>query len=323
MPLLWREAKEVVAKYADRGALCPENKKVDLFLRQVLQFMLYSGTYGNLRKFCFCAVKGCFTLPYELEVPIRVQIDGEVGNVWDRWYEFYNTQNVDDKACLPAGDALFEDPNLYPTVYDLPSSGSRVGVLGTCIEGDTAHIIITGVDTSGREVFTMHEGVKIAGEYLRIRKGDLRYTQTYFSKIVSVVKTVTNGYVQLFWVRPEQNAKGFLSDYSPLEEKPQFRRCRLTSKNCGNFSKVSVIGRIRLKSAYADTDYIPFENIYALQLAAQTVNANFNDNVQLASAKGTMMQDVINKENEFKKVNNGQPIEMARMLSGGSIKNII
>lgn len=323
MRLTWKQAKDFLSQYAGRGALCPTTPdKIDLFVRSVLEYMLISGSYGNIRKFCFCAVKGCITLPYELEVPLKVKIDGQVGSVWDKWFEYHSAKNFEEAGCTPAQDALFEDPNEYPTVYDLPATGAQVGVLGTCYEAEDAHVIIQGVDTSGREVFSVHKGQKISGEYLSIQKGNLRFTSTTFAKITGVVKTKTNGYVELFWVREAFNQKGFLSDYSPLEERPFYRRIKLRTK-CDNFSKISIIGRIRLKSAYADTDYIPFDTLYTLQLAAQAINASYNDNTENAIAKDGMMTGLINRENAYKKVNVGQPVEVLFTTSGGSIKNII
>ncbi len=322
MPITWGEAKNICSQYAGRGGVCPTADRVNLFVRQVLDYMLLSGEYGNLRKFCFNAVKGCFTVPFELEVPLKIKFDGAVGTVWDKWFEWHNTRDIDGQ-CFPFQEAALEDPNYYPTVYDLPSAGAYVGVVGTCLEDADAHIIIQGIDTTGREVFTVHKGEKVSGEYLSIKKGELRYTQVVFSKITGVLKTKTNGYTPLYWVRPEVQAKGFLSDYSPLEEKPSYRRFRIVSSNCGNSVKVTVLGRIRLKPAYADTDFIPFDSLYTLELAAQAINANYNNDTATAGAKDKMMQDMIVRGNEYKRVQNGQPIEIFFPLSAGTIKNIV
>jgi hypothetical protein len=120
-------------------------------------------------------------------------------------------------------------------VYDLPSSFCRVGCLGTADEADDAYLIVQGKDGSGREIITDHQGTKISGEYLRIRKGEVRYTQVNFAAIDSITKSKTNGYVQLLWVRPDLNTKGFLADYSPFEETPAYRRFKL-SRAWGNCS---------------------------------------------------------------------------------------
>lgn len=325
MAVTFGEAKNLLAQFAGRGGKCPNTQEVYLFVKQVLQYMLYSGTYGNLRKFCFNAVDGCFTAPFELEVPLKVKIDSNVGTVWSKWHEFYNYGEME--GCVPASDALYEEPNLYPTVYELPSGGARVGALATACEEVNAYLIVQGLDPSGREVITNHEGKQVVGEYLRLRKGILRYTQVAFGKITAIEKSKTNGYVQLFWVNSEATMKGFLADYSPLEEKPQYRRFKLTTQNCGsNCStclKVSVLARIRLKDNYADNDIIPFDNLYAISIAGQAVQAQFNGDAAQAQAKDQMMQDLIARESEYKRVSPGQPVDIFYPLSGGSITNIV
>lgn len=324
MPLTYLEAKKLLSQYQGRGGKCPTNDEIDLFIQEVLQYLLFTGQHGSLRKFVFNAIKGCFTVPYELEVPLKVKIDGEVARSWDKWFEWHNTKDLDE-GCMPADKALFEDPNYYPTVYDLPANGSRVGVIGVCSEDCDAHVIVQGFHTNGREVFTTHKGAQIKGEYLSVKKGELRYTATHFAKITDVLKTKTHGYVQLLWVQPSDtvNATGFLADYSPTEEKPAYRRYRITSPHCANSVQISVLGKIRLKAAYADNDYIPFDNIVTLKMAGQYINAQYNSDTQTAAAKDQAVQEMVARENEYKRINNGQPVAFELLTSAGAIKNII
>lgn len=322
MPITYGDAKLILARYAERGGKCPDAPEVDLFVRKVLQHMLYKGTYGNLRKYCFNALKGCITVPFELETPIKVKIDGKVGTVWDKWLEYYNIGEME--GCVPASDALYEEPNRYPTVYDLPSGGARVGALATACESSDAYLIVQGTDPTGREIFTTHKGERITGEYLSLVKGSLKYTQVNFGNITHVVKSKTAGYVQLFWVRPELSQKGFLADYSPGEEIPSYRRFTLTNPNyCTSTVQVSILGRIRLKDSYSDNDVIPFDNIYALELAGQSMNASYNDQVDLAAAKSKMMEATVAEETEYRRITNGQPVDIMYLTSAGSIKGIV
>jgi hypothetical protein len=53
------------------------------------------------------------------------------------------------------------------------------------------------------------------------------------------------------------------------------------------------------------------------------VQANFNGDADLAVAKDAAMQDLITRESEYKRVNTGQPVDIYKPLSGGSIKNIV
>lgn len=324
MAILYKEAREMLAQYAGRAGHCPSPDSVEVkwFLRKVFEYLLLSGSYGNLRKFVFQAVKGVITLPYELEVPLKVKIDNLVGSVWDRWFEYQSSKDLGDGCCL-AEEAMFEDPNRFPTVYDIPYGGARVGVLATCDEDCDAHIIVQGMDGSGRQIFTTHKGEQINGEYLSIKKGTLRYTQVTFATITSILKTKTNGYTQLLWVCPEKNTRGFLADYSPLEEKPEYRRYRLKGTDCCPLTKVAILGRIRLKEAYSDNDFLPFDTVYTLELAAQAMNAQYNTDVQTATAKDATMVDMIRRENAYKQVNNGKPIEYLQELSPGQIMNVV
>lgn len=324
MSLLYSEAKKILSKFADKGGYCPNGEPVDLFVREVMQFLLNQGAHGNERKFCFHAQRGCITLPYELETPLKVKIDGRVGSVWDRWYEFHSTSILDD--CIPAQDALFEDPNYYSTVYDLPKGGARIGVTATTKEADDAYVIVQGEDPSGREIFSYHNKEQIRGIKLKVCWGSLTYSEVTFGTIKSVTKSITKGYVQLYWHLPDKYLKGFLADYSPLEVNPDYRRFKVT-KQCAQqcsteFTKISVIGRIRLKEVYTDNDRVPFDNIYALSLAGQTIFANYREKVDVAAAKTKMLTGVVNQENAYKKVTNGIPIEVYRPLSGGSIKRL-
>lgn len=323
MPITFGQAKEILSQYAGRGGKCPTDEGVALFVRQVLDYMLISGEYGNLRKFTFMAVKGCITTPYELEAPLKVKIDGCVGTAWDKWFEFHPGRWQDVPGCLPADNALFEEAEYYPTVYDVPQCGARIGCIGTVDEHKDAHLIVKGEDPTGRVIYTSHQGEQVVGEYISIKKGNLTYTQATFGKITSIIKTPTIGYVPLYWITPDKNLKGYLADYPPTEEIPQYRRFRLTAPGCSQTSKVTVLGRIRLKPHYADNDVIPFDNLYALNLAGQAINSNYNDNVQVAQAKDANLRDIISRENEHKRVQNGQPVEFFLATSGGAITNIV
>jgi len=318
MSITYGEAKSILAKYQGVGGHCPTAQGVDLFVREVLQYMLYQGAEGNIRKFTFYAQNGCVTLPYELETPLKVKIEEVTGNVFTSFFEYHTNMRMD--KCLEANEALYDDPNRYPTVYDVPTSGGYPAVLANCTE-DTA-VIIKGTDLTGREIFTTHNGEDISGVKLTLQKGKLKYTDIKFGRITEVYKEKTNGYVQLFTLS-EAGTKTFLADYSPVETKPSYRRVRLVTKNCPDKALVSILGRIRLKPAYADEDLIPFDNIYALSVAGQAVNKSYNDDDQGAQIKGALLEKLIETEGNFKKSNNGQPLEVSPITAGSHVKNII
>lgn len=309
-------AKRILSRYAGIGGTCDlESEELDLFVKEVLQYMLMYGTYGNERKFCFQAQNGCITLPYELETPLKIKIDGVVGSVWNRWFEYHSGNNLEG-SCL-ANEALLTEANRYATVFDGPSCGFYPAILGHCCEDDDAHVVVKGEDTTGREIYTIHLGEQIVGERLNIRKGVLTRSQVLFGNIREVACTKTQGYKTLYATDKDGNSRQFLADYGPFETNPSYQRARIISQPCPPICGVTVLGRIRLKDHYADDDVIPFDNILLLRSAGQTINDMYTDRIQAATARDGFVEKLIEKENNFKKVNNGQPVEVFQPLSAG------
>lgn len=319
--MLYGQAKTLFAQYANRGGVCATASGVDLFMRELFQYLLYSGADQDLRQFTFIAQQGVFTLPAEVESIQKVRIDGAVSQVFDQWFTYRSSKYLDGD-CLCPGDALFELANYASSAYDIPACGGNPAVLAHCAEDADAHIIVQGKDMTGREIFTVHQGDKIAGVYLSLVKNQLQYSLVKFSTITNVVKSPTVGYVTLYSYDPTTGKKMFLSDYTPLEEVPQYRRYKLTTDNCCQYAKVSILARIKLKEKYADNDQIPFDSILTMRVAAQSINANYNNDTATAQVKDAIMTQLIGRESAHKRVNNGAPIEFLYPISAGTIKNI-
>lgn len=319
--ITYGDAKKVLAKYQGTAGTCASAADVDIFVKQVFQYLLYQGAWGNQRKFLFHAQNGCITLPRELETPLKIKINGAVGSVWNRWFEYHSGTEL-ESGCLPAQDSLLLQPNLYPTVYDITTCGSYVGVIGTCCEAADAHVVVKGTDATGRVIYTMHNGEKIVGEYLTIKKNEITRSTVKFAKITEVAKTKTNGYVTLLQVSDDELQRSFLSDYDPYETTPAYQRATIIHvPKCPPICSVSILGRIRLKDHYSDDDIIPFDNLYLLAVAGQTINKMHNSDVQTAAAQDTYAKGLITAEGNYKTPNNGQTIEIFRGLSAGLVKN--
>ena len=59
--ITYGEAKSFLSRYAGTAGICATASGIDLFVKQVLDYLLVSGQHGNLRTFCFTAVDGCIT----------------------------------------------------------------------------------------------------------------------------------------------------------------------------------------------------------------------------------------------------------------------
>lgn len=321
MSLTFGQAKSILQPYCGLSGKASSSPELNLFVLKVLQYLLITGSPGGEKTFEFYTGKGYFTAPYELDTPLKIQINGKVGQVVNKWFEFRNGPNSCN-GYEDVGDTLIEDANPYFTAFDGPSCGFQIGVKSIVDEDCKASIIIAGKDPTGREIFTNHKGAAIAGELLEIEKGCIHWTNVYFNEITGVIKSPTNGYTPLYW-RTCSGTVGLLADYSPVEEVPTYRRFKLNIPNCPEYAKITVIGRTRLKQAYADSDRIPFDNLYNIEVAGQQIQANGGNQLDSAIQKDNFLQTLIERENLHKKVNNGVPIEVFYPTSAGSVKGII
>lgn len=321
MSITFGKAKEILQPYCGQSGKSFDSKDLNTFVLKVLQYLLITGSPGGEKLFEINTGRGYFTAPYELDTPLKLMVNGRVGGALDKWFAFRSKpNNCDNYFDLQTGDLILEDPREYFTVYDGPTE-FQIGVKGTQSECD-AYAIPSGFDLSGREIFTQHKGAHIAGELLEIKKNEIRWSNVFFNKITGFVKTPTNGYVTCYW-RDRYGLQGFLSDYSPADEAPTYRRFDLRIPNCPEFAKISIIGRTRLKDNYADNDRIPFDTAYSVEIAGQQVKAQGTDQLESAKDKDTFLQSLVERENTHKAMNNGKAIEVFYPTSPGTIKGIV
>lgn len=323
MTLTFGQAKQILAQYQGKGGKLPTAEHLDQFVIKVLQYLLITGSPDAERVFEINAVNGVFTAPYELETPLKAKINGRVGNMLSKWFEFRSVGDFHQGDCYDR-NTIIEQANTYYTAYDVPSCGSYVGILGTATESPDAHIIIQGDDCTGRPVFTNHKGAEIAGEYLSIKKGEVHWSNVRFGKITGVVKTKTVGYTPLYWSTDlTSSIRGMLADYSPVEEIPSYRRYRLSTNSCPIHARLHILGRTRIKLHYADNDRIPFDNLYTIEVAGQQVNSQYNKELDAATQQDNFLQSLVSREAAHKRPTNGNPLEVFYPTSAGTIKGIV
>lgn len=320
MPLTFGEVKSIVAPYAGRSGKCSSAQETSLFAHQVMEYLLYSGSHDAVRKLCICAYRGCIVLPPEVQLPLKVRIDNQASEVWNKWYTFQAPTDGFER-CWDAASVLKEDGGLTPLAYEIPKDDLVIGVLGTCDEQD-AFLTVQGKDATGREIYTTYQGESITGEKLSIKKGEIRYGQVSFREITAVVKSKTNGYVALYAVDLKKKKEYFLSDYAPTEEKPLYKKYKLGIQDCPAIAHISMLCRVRLKDSYHDNELTLFDNRLAVVLGAQRLQAELNNNLEVAQYKRQATEDILEKEGGYKKTS-GSPVAMFVPMSGGAIKNIV
>ena len=338
MIITYGEAKKIVAPYAAKAGLCPDEEAVNLFLKEVIQELLFRGSNGGLRKWVFRSNSGFFTAPSDMELPIKVRFEdtiahqnayhhdgmihgGHSGFVYDKWYEFYDQSTLND--CMPAEKGLVEEPNLYFTAFDPPACGARILVVPYCEEDKDAHIIVRGYDECGRKVFVQHKGNRdFAGEHISISKDPAKYSKTKFTKITGILKTPTKHYIRIYAYDPATNKMDFLAQYKPTDTTPSFRRFRIVGRKCNGCMKITVLGRIRFCDNYHDNDIIPISNIRALKLMAQAIQNEDNDNNESAAFKNQRVEQVLINESNYTRTAQS-PVDFFVHTAPGNMKNMI
>lgn len=295
------QARKAVGQYAGRGGKCPESEDVRLFIHEVVQRLLHRGAHGALKKWTFCACNGCFTAPSDMELPLKVKINGYPEAVWSKWYEFADAHEVDicDTSYRPG---LYEEVNSYFTVYDMPASGGYV--VAVPLESEEGkYITVQGLDLNGREVFSSVNGRQIHGERLPINRETPIFSKNQFSKITGIEKDRTCNYVRLYWqtynLEVEQvTGRGLLAEYRPNETHPSFKRFRVPNLE-NDCAKITVIGRIKDIEYFHDNDVLPVTSLSALKKIAQLIQAEGNNDIQTATFHENTVDNLIENENQY------------------------
>lgn len=326
MSLTFKKVKELVAVYTGEGGSCPTSPQTEKFAKQVMQLLLYEGAHPSVRRFTFCSERGKIVLPKEIEVPIKVKVEGKVSELWGKWFT-YNSNigefNDPTSKCFEASSVLQQLGEESPLIYDVPSQGSIIGVRACANEGSDAYVIIQGKDLAGREVYTNYRGEDIVGERISLVKDVIQYGKIVFSQVTGVTKPKTRGYVGCYAVLDAKHKKiKYLADWNPAETSPSYAKYYLNVPNSDGYVRVSMLARVKLKDEYDDNELTLFDNTLAIEFAAQRLQAELANNDSTAQYKKNIVTDILEKEAGYKKVS-GNPIQVYHPLSGGAIKGII
>ena len=318
-------ARTVVAEFCGKSGKCAETDDVRLFVQEIVQRLLHRGAHGNMRKWSFCLTSACFTAPPDMEVPLKVKVDGFPEHVWSQWYEFFDVHTADtcDNSYLPG---LYEEVNPYFSIYDLPAGGAKIAAIPLGTEAADASITVQGLDRSGNEVFTIQDGVSIHGEKIPINRALPLFSRTTFTKITGIEKTRTTNYVRLYWQKHDSGggllSRGLLGEYRPTDVNPVFRRFRVPAARADCCVKVTVLGRVRELDYYHENDIIPITSIGALKKMAQLIQAERNDNIQVAAFHSSAVGNIIDDENQYYRTGQ-EPFDYFKDTSPGNNENLM
>ena len=319
-----KRARQIVAEFAGKKGKCSESDAVRDFVIEVVERLLLKGAHGSLRKWEFCLAHQCFTAPPDLEVPLKVKIEGMVESVWSKWYEFHdvNSAEIQNSNYKPG---LFEETGRYFTIYDIPSCGARVSAIPGGTEKEDAEITIQGLDPEGREIFTIRDGKQVHGETIKISRDEPIFTQKTFGKITGVEKSRTCHHVRLYWQTVDCNnkflARGLLSEYRPNDTLPSYRRFKVPQASPDCIAKICILGRVKMLESYHDNDILPVSSLGALRSMATLIQSEQNNRINEARFHNSSVDKILNDENEYYKTGE-EPLDFVWDTSPGRNENL-
>lgn len=276
-----------LAPYCD-GGLCVDdtggplgsNRVVLRINEAVERLSVKPGVLPRLKRCVrLCASNGCITCGRDIEKILKARVDGRFANVFDKWYEYIEggPGMLEDDS---SGYIDLIDRDYAVTQYDMPAP-MRVMVFSEEVELETSEILIRGFDESNREVRTNTVDGWIVGERVPITRDLGYFTSKNFSSITSIIKPVTNGYVNLSafyaddYTAPTYFNREHLAIYHPDETRPSFRRYGFkTAAYCANKDynyRINALVKMRIIPMTRNDDTCLVESMPAIKTMLQAM----------------------------------------------------
>jgi hypothetical protein len=289
---IWEQAKDVFGTCEDRELYRGINAAVDMLVNK--------GDWTPMMAYVDVVVAGQthIALPSEVETPLGISVDGHPMLSQDELYRFHI--NGPGEIWHPSG-WHWENNGASP-VMQQPPTPSKLRLF---------------VESPGDKQVTLRVfGYDENGSYIRTDNGDGTYTDGYaigaapidasnyvglpqsvldqlaavsvtavdaaaptFARIVEVEKSLTAGRIRLGTSDWDANGNGtLLGDYLPGEVDPSYRLIRLSQKG----TSARIYFRRKTLKLLSQTDFIPLDQTFAIELAMRAVQAYRNRELSLA-----------------------------------------
>jgi hypothetical protein len=221
------EVKQVLASFNDTVAYQKMNLAVDLLANK--------GNWNPLIGFVDITTQDrTFALPYEVDVPLAVNVGGRPANFRNKWFEFHLNGPGSD-CCNAYCDSNWEDLGMWPT-FRRVTKDTQLCFLSSDASDVGATIIVYGADELGRTLVRSDDsGVTIEGwEYT------IQAVETFDGRLVTnierISKPVTKGFVNLNGLIDGDTVSTTFGIYQPFETEPSYRRICVQGSRCNNAS---------------------------------------------------------------------------------------
>lgn len=326
------QARERIASAA---GLCSTDARVFSYLnravRRLLQRGKYAGTYQQYR--LRVSSSDLITWPRQFATIETAAVNDRPVTIRNEWYEYLQAGPGIQKSTSSLQLVDRGDGHCAFTDITEDATDRKIKVYADVNEGTGKTIILQGYDENGNRIRTQVSGAWIDGERVAIpsTSGTQTLSTKYFTKLVRVIKSETNGVVRLY----EYDATNavnvqLLAIYEPDETVPSYRRSYLPSLSRqrvggATYATVDVMAKLRFVPVAQENDFLIIGNLDALEEMTRALvhfdNKSFEEGYKSQSHALKLLDE------ELGSLLGDGPVLMLRVESGdfgaGSVENAI
>lgn len=303
------QAREAVKRFVDAGSchVATIDARVNEALERLTDNVDFECMQATIR---IATCKLSFSLPYNVEKLLFVDVNGTPAKIFGRAYQFMSSGTGDlDVRCGGSGFRDILDQGEFPLQFDIPKlikhedgtvvnvhrEGMRLVALSTHAEDVGQVLKVRGFHGTGESIRT----AGAAGEDIAIQRwvggvegqlqghfgSDIKLSAHRFSEVTEVLKPPTKGYITLYATRasntaPELTVFSFLAKYHPDQRIPQFRRYAITNTSGNAPSSVLALVKMRHIPLVEADDILPIDSLQALKLMVMAIREENLGNLQ-------------------------------------------
>lgn len=275
------EAKNILCRAVDNGVPA-DDPRVSERINEATERLMAGGHWvGMTQELTICTQQQCFTLPRQIESVQEVFILDQALDVNTGWYSIENPSTYVDPDLL--NDVVLIDRGEYPVLFDICTPGKLI-VYSDYTEAASTSIRIFGLDTSGKEIYTVQNNIYAPGELIQLSQAGV-VSVNVFSKITNMQKAQTQGPVRVYEVDPNNASNHImLADLDPSEIVPSYRRyfCADIPQIAASAPpvRIRITGKRRYLPIFNDTDFLIIANIGALRLEIMAIDREDGNDFQ-------------------------------------------
>jgi hypothetical protein len=293
------EARSLLHTYV--GPEGPTSLLVPARINELCERFFVSGRWkGMLSEVELETFQGSITLPRRYEAILGVTVKGAPKTPFSRWHHFAPGGPGHQSDGAYRGPSNVVDAGDHHPVTQNPSFSQfrlRVKVPSTSDRDTANYLLLRGRAVDGTPVYSEDgtEGVALT------MAGEVATTDAVFSKLESVVKPLTNGFVTLYAVALD-GAEEELANYEPGETQPRYRRYQLTGED--EPTAVRALCKRRFVPVLAESDEIVPSNFGALKLGLMSLK--YEDTNDMERANEYFMKALMLLNSELKEARGSQ-----------------